>query len=347
MFDSRTVFIGYDPREKDAYEVAHFSISRRASRDIAIMPIALDSLPFLTRPIERRPEGLWCPISQAPMATEFAISRFAVPFLQTSGWAVFVDCDIVCLTDIHELFDLGDPTKAIQVVQHAWQHRSRLRLTYDDRCELIDGNEVAFFVYPAPKRSTIGNWTALETMVNGTPSKQYTDSPIPCLTDHDPFPWTVGACDLHVGKWSIFAADGTRVFDIAHVGAEDAFEERLLSLRILVVKPPVKMDGQIQTTYSRKNWSSVMLWNLNHERNSHLYPDTLNTAPGRDLHNFCWLQDRHIGALPPEWNVLLGEQDVPKDPKILHYTLGGPWFEGWKGGPCDDVWLREQKALRS
>ena len=32
-------------------------------------------------------------------------------------------------------------------------------------------------------------------------------------------------------------------------------------------KPGVKMDGQVQTVYPRKNWSSVVLWNCGHPSN--------------------------------------------------------------------------------
>lgn len=51
------------------------------------------------------------------MSTEFAISRFCVPFLQEHGWALFTDCDIVCWSDINELFAWADPKYAVMVVK--------------------------------------------------------------------------------------------------------------------------------------------------------------------------------------------------------------------------------------
>jgi lipopolysaccharide biosynthesis glycosyltransferase len=52
------------------------------------------------------------------MATEFAISRFTVPFLARKGWALFLDCDVICLEDINNLFALADPKYAIMCVKH-------------------------------------------------------------------------------------------------------------------------------------------------------------------------------------------------------------------------------------
>lgn len=83
-----------------------------------------------------------------------------------------------------------------------------------------------------------------------------------------------------------------------------------------------KMGGQRQVPYARKNWSSVMLINASHEANKRLTVEMVNTLPGRDLHRLCWLDDSEIGALPAEWNYLVGEPMPKVAPKILHYTLG-------------------------
>ena len=235
-----TIYMGWDSRETVAYDVAEKSIMRRASTRVEIKPLKLDSLPMLSRPIEIRDGKLWCPISQAPMATEFSNTRFCVPFLQTEGWALFVDCDVICLTDIEELFELAEDRYAVMVVKH----------------------------------------------------------------NHQPTATT-------------------------------------------------KMDGQIQTRYPRKNWSSLILWNCSHPANKRLTVEELNRRPGRDLHAFCWLNDEEIGSLSTYWNHLVGVSAPEKnfDPDhpprtgvvgILHYTLGGPWLPGWQGGPLDDLWLKEQ-----
>ena len=52
-------------------------------------------------------------------SNEFSFTRFLVPALQEfKGWALFMDLDMLVRTDINELFDLRDPSKAVQVVKH-------------------------------------------------------------------------------------------------------------------------------------------------------------------------------------------------------------------------------------
>lgn len=94
-------------------------------------------------------------------------------------------------------------------------------------------------------------------------------------------------------------------------------------------QPPegVKMDNQIQSQYARKNWSSVILWNIDHPAHKQL-PYLLNEVPGRDLHRFCWLKDEEIGSLPHRFNHLVGHDKLEgsfSDFKgILHFTEGLP-----------------------
>ena len=119
----RVVWIGFDERERDAFEVATASLYARASCDIDVRVIDLCKLMtsgLYQRPTERRGGKLFDVISGAPMSTEFAISRFFVPLLAgpEAEWAVFMDCDVLLRTDIAELFELADPAKAIQVVKH-------------------------------------------------------------------------------------------------------------------------------------------------------------------------------------------------------------------------------------
>lgn len=99
-----------------------------------------------------------------------------------------------------------------------------------------------------------------------------------------------------------------------------------------------KMDGRIQTFYARKNWSSVMVFNSLHPANDWLTPENVNRVPGRDLHRFCWLRDEEIGALPPEWNWLVGVNEPMADPALVHWTLGGKWLAGFEDVPFGDEW---------
>lgn len=94
-----------------------------------------------------------------------------------------------------------------------------------------------------------------------------------------------------------------------------------------------KFLGQTQTVYPRKNWSSLMLFR--NDRCTALTPDYVNTATGLELHRFAWMPDEQIGALPLEWNWLVGDYPANPDAKILHYTLGAPCFDDYKD--CDQA----------
>jgi hypothetical protein len=104
----------------------------------------------------------------------------------------------------------------------------------------------------------------------------------------------------------------------------------------------VKMDGQIQSKYHRKNWSSVMLFNCNHPSNKKLTLEMLNTLPGRDLHRFCWLEDHEIGELPPVWNYLVGHTELKEkeEPRLVHFTDGIPSMRGYENCEYADEYRR-------
>jgi hypothetical protein len=95
-------------------------------------------------------------------------------------------------------------------------------------------------------------------------------------------------------------------------------------------KEAIKMDGQPQTQYSRKNWSSFVLWSCHHEKHKNLTIDDVNLRSGLYLHNFQWLEDEDIGEIDPAWNWLDGHSDDAVEAKNVHFTTGGPWFKDWK-----------------
>ena len=100
--------------------------------------------------------------------------------------------------------------------------------------------------------------------------------------------------------------------------------------------PGVKMDGQTQTRYARKNWSSFMIFHCNHPANKELTLKAINTLPGRDLHRLCWLEDELIGELDPGWNFLVGHSTGK--PKCIHWTEGTPDMKGYEDAPFGDEW---------
>jgi hypothetical protein len=111
-------------------------------------------------------------------------------------------------------------------------------------------------------------------------------------------------------------------------------------------KGTVKMDGQVQTRYQRKNWSSVMLFNCDHPANAVL-PDVVNTHPGRDLHAFFWCNDNEIGELDPRWNYLVGYSRLPEGQKpwIVHFTEGLPDMLGYEHCEFADEWRAELEHI--
>lgn len=221
------VYLGYDDREPEAYRVAVKSILKHSPTAV-ITPLKLDRLEssgLITRPVDNRGQK-YDIISNSPCSTDFANSRFLVPMLAQTGWALFMDSDVVVLSPLEELFSYADKYKAVMVVKHK----------------------------PITK----------------------------------------------AGK---------------------------------------KMDGQEQTLYKRKNWSSVMLFHCDHKANQRLTLYDVNHRPGRDLHKFFWLHDSEIGELPDRFNWLINVNPKPENPVIAHYTLGGPFLPGWKGAEHDDIWL--------
>ncbi len=203
MVNPLRIFIGWDQREPIAYDVAKFSLERRASIPVSIVPIKLDEL--------RARKLYWRTVD--PLAsTEFTYSRFLTPALAGfRGWALFIDCDFLWLGDIAGLAPYMRTPKAVYCVQHDYR----------------------------PKETT-------------------------------------------------------------------------------------KMDGAVQTTYPRKNWSSFMLFNCDHPAVQSLTPEVVNTQTGAYLHRMQWAPDDAIGALPVEWN----------------------WLEGWNEKPAHGTPRAERDALQ-
>lgn len=106
-------------------------------------------------------------------------------------------------------------------------------------------------------------------------------------------------------------------------------------------KDETKFLGAAQTRYARKNWSSVMLFN--NAKCRALTPGYVNTASGLDLHQFTWTDS--IGELPKEWNHLVGEYEPDSGAKLVHYTLGGPYFDEYKDCEFATEWFRERDYM--
>ena len=105
-----------------------------------------------------------------------------------------------------------------------------------------------------------------------------------------------------------------------------------------------KMDGQKQTIYPRKNWSSFIVFNCGHPSNKKLTKEIVNTESGSYLHQFKWLRDDEIGSLDERWNWLEGwtSKHNNNSPFAVHYTRGGPWFEEWQDVEFASEWIEER-----
>jgi len=102
------IFIGTDHNEEVAGHVFASSIQRHASGPVGISQISLHQL-----------EGLMHRPRDPLQSNDFAFSRWLVPALcGYQGWAIFADCDMLCMDDIYKLWALRDPRYAVQVVQH-------------------------------------------------------------------------------------------------------------------------------------------------------------------------------------------------------------------------------------
>ena len=72
-----------------------------------------------------------------------------------------------------------------------------------------------------------------------------------------------------------------------------------------------------------------------------------NLSPSDDLgHYLLWLKDDEIGEPSVNWNWLVGEYDNPtKDIKVLHWTLGGPYFDEYANTEFSDEWRKELDSM--
>lgn len=110
------IFIGWDSRFPEPAEVLKFSLLKYSSIPLDIRFLNLSELNF-NRQLD-------------PLAsTEFTYTRFLVPHLcGYEGKAIFMDNDMVCLSDIRELDELDMDSYALRVVKHNYRPRNRTKM---------------------------------------------------------------------------------------------------------------------------------------------------------------------------------------------------------------------------
>ena len=102
----------------------------------------------------------------------------------------------------------------------------------------------------------------------------------------------------------------------------------------------IKMYGCPQTSYPRKNWSSMMLMDC--AKLKLWTKRVVETQTGAYLHRFQDIPDSLIGEIPKTYNTL---DWMDKSTKLIHYTNGGPWFEEYRNHPHADVWFRMRDEM--
>ena len=104
------IFIGYDARERAATNVLIDSLYQQSSMPLAITPLVTQQL---------ETQGLYYRKRDPKQSTDFSFTRFLVPHLMGyQGWALFMDCDMLCRGDIKALWDQRDDRYGAMCVQH-------------------------------------------------------------------------------------------------------------------------------------------------------------------------------------------------------------------------------------
>ena len=110
------VFIGFDEGEKVSYHILSESIRRQSSVPVSITPLCLSNIPEFKREL------------QPNQSTEFAFSRFLVPYLSDyKGWSLFLDSDMMFRDDIKNLWDMIDKDKSIMCCKHDYVPKQNVK----------------------------------------------------------------------------------------------------------------------------------------------------------------------------------------------------------------------------
>ena len=104
------IFIGFDKRERAATNVLIDSLNSHSSTPLSISLLQTQQL---------RNQGLYWRERDPKQSTDFSFTRFLVPYLMNyKGWAIFLDCDMLCEEDITALWNLKNEKYALMCVKH-------------------------------------------------------------------------------------------------------------------------------------------------------------------------------------------------------------------------------------
>lgn len=109
------IVVGFDQRESVAYHAFCQSIIENSSVPVQFLPLAINTLKNYKE-------------THNDQSNDFIYSRFLTPYLcNFEGWAIFADGDMICQSDIKELWDLRDESKALMVVKHDYQTKAHIK----------------------------------------------------------------------------------------------------------------------------------------------------------------------------------------------------------------------------
>ena len=139
------VFIGFDSKEKVAFNVLSYSILKNSTKPVAITPIYL---PNIKDDFVRERNNL--------SSTEFSFSRFIIPHLMNyQGWALFMDCDMLMFEDVSELWRMRDDSKAIQVCKHDYTPKTDTKFLGQVQTKYEKKNWSSFMLMNCKKCTTL------------------------------------------------------------------------------------------------------------------------------------------------------------------------------------------------
>lgn len=92
------IYVGYDQREAVAYSVFCHSVMKRTKAKVSFHPVTGE---------------------QRDGSNSFIYERFTIPARQGyKGWAIWADGDMVCCSDVEELWNLRETGCDVMVVKH-------------------------------------------------------------------------------------------------------------------------------------------------------------------------------------------------------------------------------------
>jgi hypothetical protein len=139
------IFIGYDSKERVAYNVLSHSIIQNSTKPVAITPIALNNL-----------KDDFVRERNALSSTEFSFSRFMIPHLMNyQGWALFMDCDMLMFEDVSKLWRMRDDSKAIQVCKHDYTPKESKKFLGQVQTKYEKKNWSSFMLMNCKKCTTL------------------------------------------------------------------------------------------------------------------------------------------------------------------------------------------------